>query len=95
MQVIPLQNYVVCRKYQDGECTKEVNGIYTKVDQVPIYQIELISVQSKDNLGDLRLTIGDLIITNSTGTKVKLDNSSDIQTRYLFSIENIMARIVE
>lgn len=84
MKLVAQNNYVVCQ--QLNKAKQEVNEsiIYNK-EFLATYKILSIG----NNLDSFRLSVGDVIICNSTGTKVILD---DLEF-YIFNNENIIGKI--
>lgn len=87
MKLEPQNDYVLCKMLEKSKAQAS-SGIVYDIEQVPIY--EVVSVQcTQDSLDDFRLSVGDKVICNSTGTKAILEQSE----YYLFNIENIIGKI--
>lgn len=87
MKLQPQNNYVLCKLIEKDK--QQVNeGIVYDKPQVPVYEVVSIR-QCQESLDDFRLSLGDKVICNSTGTKAILEDSE----YYLFNIENIIGKI--
>lgn len=85
MRVRPHNNYLLCRQIQKQFVTSEFGTFTTQTEQIPIY--EIVDVPSTSDC--LRYTIGDVIISNSTGTKIP----SETAEMYLIDVNTIIAKI--
>lgn len=83
MKLIPQNDYVLCEKIKED--TQDNSLIFYDKDEFPLYKI----IEVGRNIDDFRYSVNDKIICNSTGTRVKLDNSYV----YLFKTENIIGKI--
>lgn len=87
MKLQPQNNYVLCKMLEKDK--QQVNeGIVYDKQQVPIYEVVGIN-QCQESLDDFRVSLGDKVICNSTGTKAVLEETEF----YLFNIENIIGKI--
>ena len=87
MKLQPQNKYVLCKQLEKDKVQVNEGIVYDK-EQLPIY--EVVGVQCiQDSLDDFRLSVGDKVICNSTGTKAILEDSE----YYLFNIENIIGKI--
>lgn len=81
-----INGYVVCVKaVSDVPDTSAGKFIYEK-ETVPEYEVTDIAGDIPDDVG---VTVGDIIIVNSTGTKVVQGESE----HYLFKYDNIVGKI--
>lgn len=83
--IIPQNKNIVCKCIASKNKTTTAGFIYTSVD-VPLYEVTSIADKAKN---DIELEVGDVVVVNSTGTKIEVDG----EEFYLFSSENIMAKI--
>lgn len=87
MRILPQNNYVLCIQVEKSKAKSDKGILYEK-QLVPIYEIVDMKY-SYEFLDDFRLSIGDKVICNSTGTKVILEQTE----YYLFNIENMIGKI--
>lgn len=87
-KLIPLKNSVVCKRVNDKTTLTLDNGVYVKTDNVDLYEILDFSV---DDDIPFDFGVGDIVMSNSTGDEIEINESDVI---YFFKIENIMCKVV-
>lgn len=87
MIITPRNGAVLCQMTNSTEHEDSSFGFVYRKEELPIY--EVLAVDSLNNR--LGLSIGDLVVCNSTGTKLKLDDG----VQYLFNAENIIGKVSE
>lgn len=87
MTPVPLSDCILCEKSYDmvDAYVEETNIVQLAPIKMPIYTIVDVSKSLKDS----RFKVGDKVICNSTGTKIKLDSKIE----YIFKEENILGKI--
>ena len=80
-QLIPQNDIVLCTLLSSTEKETE-NGFVYKSNDIPLYFVEKVGPQVKN------FHVGDIIVVNSTGTKVEFDNTD----HFLFKEENVMGK---
>jgi co-chaperonin GroES (HSP10) len=88
-KLIPIKNSVVCKRVNDKTTMSSIGGIQCMVNNVDLYRIIDFNCSDKD-LFDFE--IGDIIMSNSTGDEIEINNSEFV---YLFKIENIMCKVLD
>ena len=86
MKLIPQNKNVVCKCISSNETTTK-SGLVYKSNDVPLYEVVSIADKAKD---DIDIKAGDIIRTNSTGTKVEVDNVEYV----MFNSENIVGKVI-
>lgn len=86
MKPIPLNNTILCEKCDELlDAYEQDKSIVTlNLVKVPTYKVIDVSKELKD-----KYVVGDQIVCNSTGTKIKNDNS----VKYIFSETNILGKL--
>ena len=88
MKLIPQNKNLVCKCISSDEKTTE-SGFTYKSNDTKIYEVISVSNAIKsDELCNVR--VGDLIVVNSTGTKVEVNG----EEYYMFNAENVMGKII-
>lgn len=87
MKIVPQNNYVLCKCITENKKTLASGFIY-ETNDVSLYEIIDISKNFKNTA--LQLNIGDIIRTNSSGTKVKNDDGEFV----LFECDSIVGKII-
>ena len=80
-QLIPQNDMVLCTLLSSTE-KKTKSGFVYKSNDIPLYLIEKVGPQVKN------FHTGDIIVVNSTGTKIEFDNVD----HFLFKEENVMGK---
>ncbi len=86
MKLIPQNNNVVCKCISSDEKTTE-SGLVYKSNDVLLYEVASVADKVKN---DIDIQVGDVIRTNSTGTKVEVDG----EKYYIFNSENIVGKVI-
>lgn len=86
MKLIPHNKNVICKCISSSEKTTESGFVY-KSNDVPLYEVVSLDPNAKD---DIDVNVGDVIRTNSSGTKAEVDG----MTYYIFNSKNILAKVV-
>lgn len=86
MTIYPKNNYVLCEKIVNEHNNIIDNNIMYDDEKMPEYKV--ISVSKYIN-NSFNVFPGDIIICNSTGIKIKNNNT----VQYLFNVENIAGKI--
>lgn len=91
-KIIPQNGCVLCKQVVANIEEVENGGLVYASENVPIYEVLKISNSPSlaETSDELNLKVGDLIVCNSTGTKVQ---ASDSGVLWLFKQENIAAKI--
>jgi hypothetical protein len=91
-KIIPQNGCVLCKQVVANVEEVENRGLVYVSENVPIYEVLKISnPPSLVGISDeLNLKVGDLIVCNSIGTKVQVNDS---EVLWLFKQENIAAKI--
>ena len=84
--IVAHNNSVICKCIVPADGTIDAGGIVIPVKNLPIYEI----LNTGDSTDTSRFNVGDKIIVNSTGTKIKLDDSEV----YIFNMENIAGKVL-
>lgn len=88
-KIIPIKNSVVCKRTNEKSSLVLENGVYRNIENVDLYEIIDFAV---DDDVDFKFNIGDIVMSNSYGDEIEIDNSDII---FLFKIENIMCKVIE
>lgn len=80
-QLIPQNDMVLCTLLSSTEKKTECGFVY-KSNDIPLYLIKKVGPQVKN------FHAGDIIVVNSTGTKIEFDNVD----YFLFKEENVMGK---
>jgi co-chaperonin GroES (HSP10) len=88
-KLIPIKNSVVCKRVNDNTTMSSIGGIQCMVNNVDLYRIIDFNCSDKDLFN---FEIGDIIMSNSTGDEIEINNSEFV---YLFKIENIMCKVLD
>lgn len=84
--IVPQNNTVLCIQVQSDRAKQNTNGFVYENAQLPIYKI----VKLSQNFKNENFKENDMIVTNSTGTKLLSDGTE----YFLFKEENIAAKIL-
>lgn len=85
MKIIPHNKNVICKCISSNEKTTE-SGFAYKSNDISLYEVVSFDDKVKD---DIDINVGDVIRTNSTGTKIEVD---DVEY-YIFNSKNIVGKI--
>ena len=88
MKLIPQNKNLVCKCMSSDEKTTESGFMYRSND-VKLYEVvSIANTLRSDELFNVK--VGDLIVVNSTGTKIELNG----EEYYMFNAENVMGKII-
>lgn len=87
MKLIPQNKNVICKCISLDEKTTE-SGFTYKSNDIALYEVISFADAIKK---DVDIEVGDIITTNSTGTKVEVDGVE----YYIFNSENIIGKIIK
>ena len=88
-KLVAQNDNVVCIVEKESFSEANANGFIFKKPELPLYKIVDIGCNVKDD--KLGLEVGDVVVTNSTGTLAIVD---DVKY-YMFKLENIAAKTNE
>ena len=84
MSIIPQNNYVLCIKH---ETIKNNSSLFVVNDKTfDTYKV----VKLSESIDNAIVSVNDVVVVNSTGTKIKDDGN----VFFLFNQENIIAKVV-
>ena len=86
MKPVPLNNTLLCEKCDEllDAYEQDKSIVALNLVKVPIYKVIDVSKELKD-----KYAIGDQVVCNSTGTKIKNGDS----VKYIFSEANILGKL--
>jgi co-chaperonin GroES (HSP10) len=88
MKIIPQNNQVLCKCITNNKKSL-ASGFTYETNDVLLY--EVIKISENYPKTSIQLNVGDIIRTNSTGTKTTINNIDYI----LFADENIVGKVIE
>jgi co-chaperonin GroES (HSP10) len=83
----PIKNSVICKRISEKNSLNNNNGVLYRADNVDLY--EILDFSHDEDI-DFKFKCGDVVMSNSTGDEIEINNSEIV---YLFKIENIMCKV--
>lgn len=88
--LVPVRDSIVCKKISGGKVSKNVGGLVIDSEEVDEYEVLSLPEITPDET--YPFTVGDIVMSNSTGDKIEINPGEVV---YLFKLENIMCKVCD